>query len=464
MAGLLAARVLSEHFDVVTILERDRFPVGDESRKGVPQGQQPHALLAKGYEILSRLFPDLSDALLKGGAVLGDMGTEMRWHHAGEYRVQTHMGLTSPFMSRPFLERLVRERVLALPNVYALTECDVRDLTISRDGASITGVRVQRAEAGEVETLAADLVVDASGRGSRTPAWLEELGYPRPPEESIRINLGYTTRVYAWEPGDLGGAKAFYVTPTPPQEKRFGAVFPIEGERWLVCQGGWLGDHAPANDEGFLAFARSLPVPDIADFLARKEPLSDFRTFKYPFNLRRRYEMLTRFPEGYLVLGDALCSFNPVYAQGMTSAALTAEALEECLRGRSMRGDLSGLARQFFPKAAKRVDVPWRMAAGADFLYPEAEGKKAPGTDLLNAYFLRVQRATHHDPVVYRAFGRVMHLLEEPTTLFSPSLMWRVLRASRRAKTPPVAGLRAEFSTSPPSPLPDARLGSLGEG
>jgi 2-polyprenyl-6-methoxyphenol hydroxylase-like FAD-dependent oxidoreductase len=444
MAGLLAARVLSDHFDTVTLLERDRFPAGDTSRKGVPQGEQPHALLAKGYEILSRLFPDLPDALHNGGAVFLETGTDMRWFHAGDYRIRSFIGLTGPFMSRPFLERLVRERVLALPNVYALTACDVRGLTVSRDGTCITGVRMRRPEAEDEEMLSADLIVDATGRGSRSPAWLEELGYPRPEEETIRINMGYTTLIYKREPADITDAKAVYVTPSAPQEKRYGAVFPIEGDRWLVCMGGWLGDHAPTDHAGFLEFARNLPVPDVYDIIAHKEPISEFRTFKYPYNLRRRYEKLPRFPEGYLVLGDALCSFNPVYGQGMTSAALTAEVLEKCLQARTSYGDLRGLAKAFFPEAAKRVDTPWRMAAGADFQYPEAEGIKAPGTDLLNAYFQRMHRATHSDPVVYAAFSRVMHLLASPFSLLTPGMIWRVFRAAWSKPRP-----RPERAASP---------------
>jgi 2-polyprenyl-6-methoxyphenol hydroxylase-like FAD-dependent oxidoreductase len=428
MAGLLAARVLADHFDAVTVLERDPFPAGNAPRKGVPQGQQPHALLAKGYEILTGLFPDLPDALRAEDAVFVELGMDFRWYVSGDFRVRAKITEPSPFMSRPLLERLVRERVMALPNVCILSGTDIRGLIADSASERIVGVRVQR-NPDSTEVLVADLVIDATGRGSRTPAWLEELGYPRPEEDSIRINMGYTTRVYPRAPGDLGDAKAFYVTPEAPHEKRFGAIFPIEGNRWLVCLGGWMGDHAPADEDGFHAFARNLPVPDIYHFLQMKEPLSEFRTFKYPFNLRRRYEKLARFPEGYLVLGDALCSFNPVYGQGMSSAALTIDALAECLRTRAS-GDLHGLARQFFPKAAQRVDNPWRIAAGADFQYPEAEGTKEPGTDLINAYLARVHKATHRDPVVYRAFSRVLNLQDAPTSLMKPGILFRVLRAA----------------------------------
>lgn len=430
MAGLLAARVLSDHFETVIILERDALPEGDEHRKGVPQGQQPHALLAKGYEILTQLFPDLPDALHEGGAVFLEMGKDLRWFHADDYRVSAPISLGGPFMSRPFLERLIRERVRAIPNVRVLAECDIKGLTASEDQTRITGVHICRHNTEATETLSADLIIDATGRGSRAPAYLEALGYDRPQEDTIRINMGYTTLLYEREPGDAAGAKAVYITPETPEDKRFGAVFPIEGNRWIVCLGGWLGSHAPADHAGFLEFARNLPAPDVYDVIADKIPISTFRTFKYPFNLRRRYEKLTRFPEGFLVMGDALCSFNPVYGQGMTSAALTAEALSACLRARSAEDNLDGLAKQFFPKAAQRVDNPWRMAAGADFQYPETQGTKEPGTDFINGYLKHLHRATHRDPVVYSAFARVMHLLASPFSLFTPQIVFRVLRAA----------------------------------
>ena len=435
IAGLLAARVLSEHFDSVTVLERDSVPNGDEARKGVPQGQQPHALLARGHEVLRQLFPDITDALRASGAVFVNIGTETRWYAAGGYRTRDPQGLTVPFMTRPLLERLVRERVAARPNVELCSGWDVRGLVTTEDRHRIVGVRVRQAGMETEETLTADLVIDATGRGSRTPAWLEELGYPRPQEDSIRVNIGYTTLLYPRKPGDLGGAKAVYVTPDAPREKRVAAIFPIEGDRWIVSLGGWVGDHAPSDVAGFQEFARTLPVPDVAQLIASRQPLSDFRIFKFPHNLRRRYEKLTRFPERYLVLGDALCSFNPIYGQGMTSSALTALALDECLREYGLTSDLTGLARPFFQKAARRVEVPWRMAAGSDFAFPGVEGARAPGTDLLNVYLHRLQKATHTDPVVYNSFTRVIHMLDDPKTLLAPGMILRVLRASFGKRT-----------------------------
>jgi 2-polyprenyl-6-methoxyphenol hydroxylase-like FAD-dependent oxidoreductase len=277
------------------------------------------------------------------------------------------------------------------------------------------------------ETLLADLVVDAGGRGSRAPAWLEALGYGRPAEERVTIGVGYTTRLYRRRTDDLPGARYAVALPTPPHQTRMGVLFPVEGARWMVTLGGWLGDHAPGDEAGFLAFARSLPAPDIADVIAGAEPLGEPALHKFPTSLRRRYERLRRVPEGYLVLGDALCSFNPIYGQGMTVAALEALEFNACLR--AGQGGLAGLPRRFYRRAARVIEGPWQLAAGGDFAYPEVAGRKAPGTDLLNRYAARVQRAATRDPKVCRALVAVTNLLAPPAALFGPRVLWQVARA-----------------------------------
>jgi 2-polyprenyl-6-methoxyphenol hydroxylase-like FAD-dependent oxidoreductase len=335
-------------------------------------------------------------------------------------------------MSRPFLEWLVRQRVLARPNIQLLDQTDVERLLTTPDGQQVIGVGViRRADNHARQNLTADLVVDASGRGSASSKWLAALDYTLPEESLVKVGVGYATRLYRRRPGDLTGAEALMITPEGPREKRMGLIFPIEEDRWICTLGGWAGDHAPNDEAGFMAFAHSLPVPDLYHMLTRLEPISDIRLHKFPANLRRRYEKLTRFPEGFLVLGDAVCSFNPVYGQGMTSAAMQAEALDELLAGRD---SLAGLWRPFFKKIAAVIDIPWQLAVGEDFRFRETEGQKAPGTDLINAYVAKVHRATHSDPVVYGAFLKVMNLMAPPTSLFKPNILWRVLGSKVKAR------------------------------
>lgn len=430
LGGLLTARVLSSHFAQVTILERDTVANHPEPRKGQPQARHLHGLLATGLQVMTRYFPDLPEALADGGAVMGDFADTMQWYTYGGYRKRFKMGVQATLMSRPLLEHLVRERVLALPNVRLIDNCGVKGLvTVGVSNQQITGVLVEhRDDSKTTESLMADLVIDCTGRGSRTPQWLKELSYDAPPESEVKIDVGYATRVYRRNPADPRGTDWVLVTPEAPKESRFGAIFPIEGDRWICSMGGWLGDHAPLDEAGFLEYARRLPAPDIYNIIRQAEPISDVMPHKFPLSLRRHYERLRRFPEGYLVLGDAISSFNPTYGQGMTSAALQAVELDKLL---AKRTTLAGLAPAFFKRAAKVIDIPWQLAVGEDFRFPQTTGPKPPGTDFINWYVAKVHRSTLHDEVVGEAFLKVMNLIAPPPSLFHPRILWRVLRGKR---------------------------------
>jgi 2-polyprenyl-6-methoxyphenol hydroxylase-like FAD-dependent oxidoreductase len=434
MAGLLAARVLSDHFSQVTLIERDKFNDAPESRRGQPQTRHLHGLLAGGRTILETYFPGLTASLQAGGATLGDMGQVARWHISGGYRVQYESGMKALMMSRPFLEWHVRQRVLQLPNLKVLDGCTVAELLSTPDGEQVTGVRLQSKRQQESEPilstdLPANLVVDASGRGTIATRWLEALGYALPPETQVTVNVGYATRIFRRQPTDLSNAKLLLISPDPPQHHRSGVAFPIEGDRWIVTLASWGEASLPQSPESFLEFARSLPAPDIYDLICNAEPLSEVVGYRYPASLRRHYERLTRVPAGFLLIGDALCSFNPTYGQGMTSAALQAETLDQLLKEHS---SLTPLARKFFQRVARIVDIPWQLAVGEDFRFATTVGRKTPVTDTFNWYATHVYRATHTDPNVYTAFLRVMNLLASPLSLLHPQILWRVWRANRQ--------------------------------
>jgi 2-polyprenyl-6-methoxyphenol hydroxylase-like FAD-dependent oxidoreductase len=433
LAGLLTARVLSNHFDQVTILERDTVGNQPEPRKGQPQARHLHGLLATGLQVMTRYFPDLPQALQDNGAIMADFADSMQWWSYGGYRKRFKMGVSSTLMSRPLLEHLVRERVLALPNVTLVDNCGVLGLAAAVSGQQVTGVKVEYRNGRQVkETLNADLVVDCTGRGSRTSQWLKDLGYEPALESEVRVNVGYATRIYHRDPTDPRGTDWILITPEAPKENRFGGLFPIEGDRWICSMGGWLGDHAPLDDVSFLEFARSLPAPDIYNIISRAEPISEIMPHKFSHSLRRHYEKLRRFPAGYLVLGDAISSFNPTYGQGMTSAALQAAELDALL---ATQKSLDGLALAFFKRAGKVIDIPWQLAVGEDFRFPQTTGPKPAGTDFINRYVAKVHRATLHDEVVGEAFLKVMNLMAPPPSLFHPRIVWRVLRPKRSIQT-----------------------------
>lgn len=436
IAGLLAARVLSDSFAKVTIMERDHLPAGAETRKGTPQSRHGHGLLAGGAQIIERLLPGFGAELLANGALPCDVIGDARWYQLGGYKAKFKSGLQGVLMSRPLIEAVIRRRVLALPNV-TVVEASVQELLASADDSQVTGVRLTTGQ-----EVAADFVVDASGRGSRAPGWLEALGYEKPVEESVKINVGYATRIFRRRPTDLNGDLAAFITPTAPEQTRVGFMVPMEGGRWIITVGGWLGDHAPLDLAGWIEFARTLPAPDIYEVVKDAEPLSETVVHKIPANVRRRYEQLRRSPAGFIVMGDALCAFNPVYGQGMTVAAFEAQALEQSLQADA---NLVDLHRRFFASAAKIVDVPWSMATGEDFRYPTIEGKRPPGTALLHRYLERVHFVARTDAVVCRTFFDVANMIKPPTALFHPKLLWRVLTGGQKSNQPmPAARNRLE--------------------
>jgi 2-polyprenyl-6-methoxyphenol hydroxylase-like FAD-dependent oxidoreductase len=326
-------------------------------------------------------------------------------------------------MTRPFLESHVRRRALALPSISMRSGTTVTDLTTSEQHRRVSGVYVLEA-GGSREAIDADLVVDATGRGTQAPRWLEFMGYQRPPETAMRIDLAYATRTFRrlTNQPTIG----HIIIGTPPILRRGGFCFAVEDNRWQVTLVGFLGEEPPTDAQGFADYARSLPNAEIAEVVGSCEPLDDIRLYKFASNLRRHYERLTAFPEGYLVIGDALCSFNPAYGQGMTVAALEVEALEACLAAGTSP---TQIAPQFFKRAAQVIDVPWRLTTGEDFRFPQVEGKRPPLLNLLNAYVTRVHHAATVDPVVCRAFFEVASLTRRPERLLTPEILWRVMTA-----------------------------------
>jgi 2-polyprenyl-6-methoxyphenol hydroxylase-like FAD-dependent oxidoreductase len=428
MAGLLAARVLSDHFQEVTVIEREGLATSADPRKAVPQGRHVHVLLDSGIKVIEHLFPDLLPALVESErAVRSDISRDFRWRHFGVWKARFNSGIDILFIYRPSFEWNVAARVSALPNIKVLTGCEVTGFAASARKDRIVGAKIRHIANGDAETLSADLVVDASGRGSQTPKWLHELGLNSPSETRVEVNIGYASRTYA-RPPDLADQSPLFVLPQAPAT-RGGAVFPIEGNRWMVTLAGWVRDYPPAGDNEFLEFARSLDVPDLYRCLEKAEPLTPIAIHKYPASVWRRYEKLDYMPESLIVLGDALCSFNPVYAQGMTVAALEAMMLDRILGEHPGPGPLRGISNRFQRMAASVVRNPWLLATGEDLRYPAAEGDRPPASNLVRWYVGAVHKATSTDERVARQFYRVMSLAAPPSSLFTPGI---VLRAAAR--------------------------------
>lgn len=424
MAGVLVARALADRYERVTLVERDRLPHPGEHRRGVPQGRHVHALLTRGARVIEELFPGVTEELVAQGAVLGVASRDMTVSLSGTRLRKTDAGLEMLSVSRPLLEGHLQARLLALANVSVLEGCDVHGLTANVDRTRVTGVRVlQRVDDSAEEILDADLVVDATGRGSRSPEWLESLGYPAPREENIAIRLAYTTCEY---PRRVEDRDAQIIVGTNPPGRRGGGAIAVEGDRWVVTLAGMLGDHAPTDRQGFVEYASTLPIPEIHELIRDREPLTEPVLMRYPSSRRRRYDELARFPDGFLVAGDALCNFNPIYGQGMSVAAVEAEALATCLDAGEER-----IGPRFFETTRPTIELAWEMAAGGDAAYDEVEVPRPAQARLIDRYLQRLTHVAGQDPEVAAAFMRVIALVAHPRTLLQPGIAWRVLVGSR---------------------------------
>lgn len=435
MAGLFSARVLADVVDEVVVLERERLVDRAEPRAHVPQGRHLHALLNAGRVRIEAWFPGIGETLRELGAVEVD-GLGGLWYQGGGYRAPVWAG-SALAMSRPLLETEVRRRVAALPNVFL------------EDGILVEGVRVEDHRVTGVrmggEVRPAELVVDCSGRNSRIAHDLAESGALAPPVSRVNVDCAYATRLFR---RSLGGDELpgtfVVVVPDPPRTRRGGVMLPIEGGRWIVGLLGSHGETPPTGDAGWRAYADSLESPVLGAAVARCEPLGPAVAYRFPSSQRRHYEVLHQLLPGLVSVGDVVSSFNPIYGQGMSSAALQAEALGSSLALVTGPTDprLPGL---FQRSAAKVVDTPWTIAVGADFNDPLTTGPRPHLVGLLNRYVKKVGQAAHTSPYVTAQLMNVQNLDAPPAVLMRPRMMFTVLRAARQS--PAVTGAQVVHPT-----------------
>ncbi len=421
MAGLLTAQALTEFFDRVTVIERDLYPAGAEQRAGVPQARHLHVLLARGHQIIESLLPGLDAELDGAGAPRVELGYDTTIYGRGGWVPRFHSGLYSRSVSRVLLDYTTRCRLLANPRVTFMEGWQVSGLTASADQSRVTGVRAQmRGGSREERTLEADFVVDASGRTSHAPEWLTAIGYDAPEETVVNAFLGYATRWYKKQPEFKAFWKDLLIASQPPHNPRGGALWEVEGGRWVVTLAGANRDYPPTDEAGFMEFTRSLPHPAIYEAIQEAEPLGDIYGYQRTENRLRHYDRLTRWPSGFAVLGDAVCAFNPVYGQGITTGAMQVEALQAALRA----GDPASLRQRI----ARVIQTTWLMATGEDYRYPATEGPR-PGfsTKLMHRYIDRVQVLLCQDTALAQTFTEVSSLVTPPAALFKPAYVWKAL-------------------------------------
>ncbi|GAQ51353.1 putative epoxidase LasC [Streptomyces acidiscabies] len=427
MAGLLAARALTDSHGEVLIVDRDDLPVTPVHRVGVPQARHAHWLLARGLQVLESFLPGLSAELIAAGATPVDPHGDCGWTFDGRPAKRGPSELNCLMMSRTLLETRVRARVAALPGVRMLPRREVVGLLASPGGGRITGVRVLRRGRPEpVLEVCADLVVDASGRASRTPLWLRESGHGPPREDRVRVGVTYATRHYRRTPHDLPGTLAIgrHVTPDRP---RGAVLYAQEDDRWLLTLVGVLDGRPPVDADAFTAYGRSLGAPGLRRIVTDAEPLDDPVRIRFPEAFRRRYEKLLAPPEGLVVIGDALCSTNPTLAHGMSVAALQAEALHDCLRAGTTR-----LPRRYYRKAARVLRVPWAATRTSDVQAYESARRRSPFLWAADLARTAVSAAMERDAAVTRACLRVAHLTTGLWALCTPRILIHLVPALAR--------------------------------
>ncbi|MCX5233515.1 NAD(P)/FAD-dependent oxidoreductase [Streptomyces sp. NBC_00233] len=426
IGGLLAARVLSEAYKSVTVIDRDKFPDEPQHRKGVPQSRHTHGLLAKGLEVFESLLPGLEADLVKCGALFRDLQNDVIWHADGYKYFRAPSSLKVLLTSRTQLEWYVRSRVRSLPQVRIIDRTEA--VGLQEVGGRIAGVHI--VDQNGAATLPARIVVDATGRGNRGPAWLADLGYAEVEEEIVRANIVYVSREYHRAPSDQdfdGIIHGHY-----PSNPTGNGTFAIDGNRWLVTMLGMDGNFPSTVPGEFERFAEKLAGPELHDLITTSDPITDPIQFRIGPSVRRRYERSPRLPDGFIAVGDSICCFNPAYGQGMTTAAMEASWLRACLE----RGS-DGLTQRYFQGVKRIIDVPWSITVGNDLRFPGIPGPRPIQLRMLNAYIPLVHRAAASDRVVAETFFRVANFMTPPNRLISPSMLWRVWRARRaRADAP----------------------------
>ena len=442
MGGLTAAAALADHFDQVVVLERDTLPSEPIYRAGTPQARHVHALLLSGQRALSELFPGFEQDLARAGAVPLRVGLDVRLERPGyDPFPQRDLGWFSYAVSRPTIERAVRRRLESRANTTLRQRCRVLEVLASPNGAAVTGVRYED-DNGISETIAADLVVDASGRGALTLALLQSIGRPLPEETTIGIDLGYATCVFAIPDDASTDWKGVMTFGQAPQNSRGGLMLPLEGNRWMATIGGRHGDVPSGDAEGFLTYARALRTPTIYNAIRHAKRLDGVARYGFPESVRRHFERLEVFPRGLLPIADAICRFNPVYGQGMSVAALEACLLRTLLEklggerpeGERLEGErlgedgdpIAGLAPAFFAEMQTLIETPWSVAI-FDFVFPDTRGQRPADFETTLKFGIALTGLAAEDPDVHKLTVEVQHLLRPRSIYRDPALVQRVL-------------------------------------
>jgi len=426
VSGLSAAQALADHFEEVLVLERDELQSGSTPRPGAPQGKQLHGLLAGGIKALEELFPDFAQDLANAGAVRINPGFEVLQEMPGMDRFPLRKwnwcfyGLT-----RPLIESTMRRRVERQTNISLRGGCRVLDIMGISDDLLATGVRYDTGNGTAI--MPADLVVDASRHGGLTMSFLQAIGLPAPQETTIGVDIRYGTALYELADGAVDQFKAILTFAKAPDGVHSAVLLPVENNCYQLLLTGRGDDAPPADGDEFLAYAQKLATPSVYNAMKGAKRLSEVSRYGFPESRWRHFAQLDRFPQNLLPIGDAICSLNPIYAQGITVAVQEANILRRLLSiNAAQAGPFSTLAEQFLTEAEALIEGPWTMSAIPDFLYPQTRGERPNDLEYRLKSQLALTRIATRDPSVWQLVSQVRHLLKPVAVLQEPGLVLRV--------------------------------------
>jgi len=427
ISGLSAAKALAEFFPSVIVIDRDRLISDAKVRPGTPQATQTHALLGGAVKGLEELFPGLAKDLLRVGAVPVNPGIETLMEFPGLDSAPRSKWDWAVFsLTRPLIELTMRRRLEESGNVTLHEESRATKIAGASDGSFITGVEIETADESH-DTVAADLIVDASQHGLLTLSFLRATGMPVPVETNIGVDIRYGTGQFELRPGATGEFKTIITAAKAPQSVRAGYLVPVENNRYQLLLVGRGNDIPPSDLDGFLEFARNLSTPTIYNAIQGAKPVSTIARFGFPESKWRHFGRLESFPRGLLPCGDAICSLNPVYGQGMTVAVQEANLLRRLMSTSATTSSALGtLTQAFLGEVEALIEQPWTISAIADFIFPQTRGERPPDLEQRLKSQFALGRIASRDASVYRLLTEVRHLLKPMSVLREPELTRRV--------------------------------------
>lgn len=426
ISGKLAARVLSDFFKEVVVIERDSEPSGPFTRKGAPQGEHLHALLHAGEYGLEALFPGITQRFYSSGAIKINSTRDLSWFHHGVWKLQYDGGYTTTLQTRPHLEWHIEEYIKKIPNITVHYKHIVENYLFDKQANRITGVKVKNSSA-QIQMLKADLIVDASGASSLSTSWLKKHNYSIP-EEKVNIGLTYISKFFHL-PNQYRNWTIKLVYPNPPQEKIGGTISKVEGNRYVVTLFGYQNiineKEILKDDSRFLELTKELPTLDIYQEIKNGTSLNKISIYRVPHMIWKRYDKMRELPKGLLLIGDTVCRIDPVFGQGMSIAVLETLALQKLFQNPNYHVDK---ITAIFPKRTAKIISPiWNMVATEDLRYRNVKEKKSIGLVIQQWYSKKIFQLSAQNQYVYDSFIKVMNLVSPITILFHPKIIKSVI-------------------------------------